>query len=305
MVTYIVQPGDTLALIAERFGTTVAAIVKANNIANPDVIFVGQVLQIPVPGAPPVPTPTPPPSITVPVGFRLYIVQPGDTLAEIAARFGTTVEVLAAINRIPNPDFIVVGQVLLVPIRPTIVIPTPLPPPPPPVVPPGPPVTPPPVPPPPAPPAPPPGPPGPPVPPGPPPTPPAPVTGVNQVSVVQDGLRHTFMVNKVSYARGEPVRMSLTKTNVATSPVTITYRSSQRFDFIVTRDTREIWRWSAGKFFTFAIERVTLPPGENLVFLQTWNQTTNEGVPVGPGVYTITAVNTGTGVRLSLQIEIR
>ncbi|MEW6230637.1 MAG: BsuPI-related putative proteinase inhibitor, partial [Bacillota bacterium] len=225
-----------------------------------------------------------------------------DTLAEIAARFGTTVEVLAAINRIPDPNFIVVGQVLLVPIRPTIVIPTPLPPPPPPVVPPGPPITPPgppvpPVPPPPAPPA----PPGPPMPPGP---PPPPVPGVNQVSVVQDGLRHTFTVNKTVFARGEPVRMTLTKTNVTTSPVTITYRSSQRFDFIVTRAGREIWRWSAGRFFTFAIERVTLPPGQNLVFMQTWNQVTNEGVPVPPGVYTITAVNTGTGVRLSLQIEI-
>jgi len=39
--------------------------------------------------------------------------------------------------------------------------------------------------------------------------------------------------------------------------------------------------------------------------VQVWNQTTNEGVPVPPGVYTVTAVNTGTGVRLSLQIEIR
>ncbi|MGE5587839.1 MAG: LysM peptidoglycan-binding domain-containing protein [Clostridia bacterium] len=293
MITYVVQPGDTLTLIAGRFGTTVAAIVEANNIANPDVIFVGQVLQIPVPGAPPAPAPAPQPPVAVPVGFRLYIVQPGDTLAEIAARFGTTVAVLAAINRIPNPDLIIVGQVLLVPTRPTIVVPTPLPPPPPPVVPPGPPVTPP------APPM----PPGPPVPPGPPPTPP-PVTGVNQVSVVQGGLRHTFMTNKVTFARGEPVRLSLSKTNVTTSPVTITYRSSQRFDFIVTRDTREIWRWSAGRFFTFAIERVSLPPGENLIFLQVWNQTTNEGVPVTPGVYTVTAVNTGTGVRLSLQITI-
>ncbi|MGE5594202.1 MAG: LysM peptidoglycan-binding domain-containing protein [Betaproteobacteria bacterium] len=293
MITYIVQPGDTLSLIAQRFGTTVAAIVEANDIANPDVIFVGQVLQIPVTGAPPAPmptpapTPAPPPVISVPVGFRPYIVQPGDTLAEIAARFGTTVEMLASVNRIPNPDLIVVGQVLLVPTRPVVAVPTP----PPPVLAP------------PAPPTPPPAPPGPPVPPGPPPAPPVPA--LNQVSVVQDGLRHTFMVNKLTYAQGEPVRMSLTKTNLTTGPVAITYRSSQRFDFIVTRDTREIWRWSSGKFFTFAIERVTLPPGQNLVFRHTWNQTTNEGVPVGPGVYTITAVNTGTGVRLSLQITIR
>ncbi len=278
MITYIVQPGDTLLVIAQRFGTTVGAIVEANNIPDPNLIFVGQVLQIPVPGAPPVVTPRPP-TVEVPTGFRLYIVQPGDGLAAIAARFGTTVQVLAALNRIANPDLIIVGQVLLVPVRPTVVIPTPLPPLPP-VVPPGPPVT-------------------PPAPPGP------PVTGVNQVSVVQGGLRHTFTINRRIFARGEPVRLSLTKTNVTTAPVVITHRSSQRFDFIVTLAGREVWRWSAGRFFTFAIERVTLPPGQNLVFVQTWNQTTNEGVPVRPGVYTVTAVNTGTGVRLSLQIEIR
>lgn len=60
---YVVQAGDTLAAIAQRFGTTVDAIVRANNITNPDLIFVGQVLVIPSPGVPPtppVPTPVPP-----------------------------------------------------------------------------------------------------------------------------------------------------------------------------------------------------------------------------------------------------
>ncbi len=47
MATYTVQTGDTLFAIAQRFGTTVEALVQANNIANPNVIFVGQVLTIP------------------------------------------------------------------------------------------------------------------------------------------------------------------------------------------------------------------------------------------------------------------
>lgn len=45
--TYTVKPGDTLSAIALKFGTTVAAIVAANNIANPNLIQVGQVLVIP------------------------------------------------------------------------------------------------------------------------------------------------------------------------------------------------------------------------------------------------------------------
>jgi len=45
--TYTVKPGDTLYAIAVKFGTTVAAIASANNIANPNQISVGQVLIIP------------------------------------------------------------------------------------------------------------------------------------------------------------------------------------------------------------------------------------------------------------------
>jgi len=45
--TYAVVEGDTLALIAQRFGTTVAALQSANGIEDPDEIVVGQVLVIP------------------------------------------------------------------------------------------------------------------------------------------------------------------------------------------------------------------------------------------------------------------
>jgi LysM repeat protein len=45
--TYVVRSGDTLSQIANRFDTTVPALVQANNIADPDVIDVGQELTIP------------------------------------------------------------------------------------------------------------------------------------------------------------------------------------------------------------------------------------------------------------------
>lgn len=63
-VTYIVQAGDTMFSIANRFGTTVAAIAVANDIADPTSINVGQVLVIPgltaTPTSPASVTPTPP-----------------------------------------------------------------------------------------------------------------------------------------------------------------------------------------------------------------------------------------------------
>jgi len=107
--TYVMQPGDTLAKIAYRYGTTVSALVEANNIANPNVIYVGQVLTLPGCTTTPAPTPTPPPATTS------YVVQPGDTLGKIAQQFGTTVSELTALNNISNPNLIYAGQVLLVP----------------------------------------------------------------------------------------------------------------------------------------------------------------------------------------------
>jgi hypothetical protein len=56
---YTIRPGDTLFVIARRFGVTVAQILAANpQIVNPDIIFVGQVICIPAAGPTP-PTPTP------------------------------------------------------------------------------------------------------------------------------------------------------------------------------------------------------------------------------------------------------
>lgn len=45
--TYTVKKGDTLTAIAKKYKTTVAAIVKANNIKNPDLIYAGQKIKIP------------------------------------------------------------------------------------------------------------------------------------------------------------------------------------------------------------------------------------------------------------------
>ncbi len=64
--------------------------------------------------ATPTPTRTPRPSAT-PVATRTYRVRAGDTLSSIAAEFGTTVKVLAALNGISDPSLIRTGQVLRIP----------------------------------------------------------------------------------------------------------------------------------------------------------------------------------------------
>ncbi|MBI4789946.1 MAG: LysM peptidoglycan-binding domain-containing protein [Chloroflexi bacterium] len=107
--TYTVQRGDTLSAIARKFDVTVAALVAANDIANPNQIRTGQVLTIPgVASENPPPTP-PAPSTTT------YTVQRGDTLSAIARKFGVSVAAIVAANNIANANLIKPAQVLTIP----------------------------------------------------------------------------------------------------------------------------------------------------------------------------------------------
>lgn len=51
-MTYTVKSGDTLSGIAKKYNSTVEALVASNGIKNKDLIYVGQVLTIPVNKAP-------------------------------------------------------------------------------------------------------------------------------------------------------------------------------------------------------------------------------------------------------------
>jgi len=105
---YTVQLGDTLASIAQQQGVTLSALINANGIGDPDLLWVGQKLLIP---GPPEGDSLPIPAISQ----TRYTVQPGDTLGAIAARFGATAAAIARVNRITSPDLIYVGLELAIP----------------------------------------------------------------------------------------------------------------------------------------------------------------------------------------------
>ncbi len=114
--THVVQPGENLFRIALQYGTTWPVLAAANNIANPNLIYVGQVLIIPGSGGTtPPPQPQPQPTAAPPTTPQTYTVVAGDTLTSIALRFGTTVSAIVQANGIVNPNLIFVGQVLNIP----------------------------------------------------------------------------------------------------------------------------------------------------------------------------------------------
>ncbi|MGB1252630.1 MAG: LysM peptidoglycan-binding domain-containing protein [Candidatus Promineifilaceae bacterium] len=138
--TYTVQRGDTLASIARQFNTTYPLLAQANNIVNPNLIYVGQQLIIPDGNPEPVPTlglvaPTTvssQPTTVVPQptsnsggsGYTTHIVQRGDTVARIARAYGVSISAIIQANALVNPNIIYPGQVLRIPSGANVVVTT-------------------------------------------------------------------------------------------------------------------------------------------------------------------------------------
>ena len=106
--TIIVQRGDTLSYLAIEYGTTVERLVELNDISNPNLIYVGETLNVPVTGAQ---------STTTTIYYR---VERGDTLSQIALEYGTTVDRLVELNNISNPNLIYVNEIIEIQSRRTV-----------------------------------------------------------------------------------------------------------------------------------------------------------------------------------------
>lgn len=93
--TYTVKSGDTLSVIAQKYGMSTSQLANLNGISNPDLIFVGQVLKVSGGGT-----------------TRSYTVQSGDALSVIAQKLGVSMQHLINLNGISNPNLIFPGQQL-------------------------------------------------------------------------------------------------------------------------------------------------------------------------------------------------
>ncbi|HAH87240.1 MAG TPA: hypothetical protein DCL60_07705 [Armatimonadetes bacterium] len=103
-------------------------------------------------------------------------------------------------------------------------------------------------------------------------------------------LKLTLATDKESYAEGEPVAITLSVTNSGTEARTLKFASGQQYDFVVSKDGREVWKWSAGKYFAQSLVSRVIGPGEVLRFKQVWNQEKTGGGRANPGEYCITGM---------------
>ncbi len=96
--SYTVKSGDSLSIIAQRFGVTVNELKSLNNLSS-NTIRIGQVLTLPGGG---------------PLQVSEHTIQRGETLSEIAVRYSVSLAGLRAANNLSS-DRILVGQVLKIP----------------------------------------------------------------------------------------------------------------------------------------------------------------------------------------------
>lgn len=103
-LVHIVQPGEFLRAIADRYGVTTAEIARANGIQVTDVLRIDQRLVIPQQGTP-----------QTPAAGQVHVVRSGENLHLIAQRYNVSLAALMAENGLSDPDVVRIGQELRIP----------------------------------------------------------------------------------------------------------------------------------------------------------------------------------------------
>lgn len=108
-VEHVVVQGETLLSLSRQYGTTVLAIMNRNGLSQPDTIYVGTKLTIPVGYSP---------SETPPTGTVKHVVQSGETLAQLARNYRTTIQEIIAANPAvaADPNNVKPGTELTIPV---------------------------------------------------------------------------------------------------------------------------------------------------------------------------------------------
>ncbi|MCM2535903.1 LysM peptidoglycan-binding domain-containing protein [Neobacillus pocheonensis] len=96
MQIHVVQSGDTLWAISQRYNVTISQVVTVNQLENPNKLVIGLALIIPTP-------------------HRTALVKPGETIDMIAKRNRLNVQTILQANRISNPSSIQPGMLLVIP----------------------------------------------------------------------------------------------------------------------------------------------------------------------------------------------
>lgn len=104
-VPYVIKAGDTFYKLAKEYNTTVAAIISANPLVDPEKLKIGETICIPTQKVHP----------PCPEG-NYYTIKPGDTLYRIAIRYNISLDDLVHANPLLDPTRLEIGQIICIPV---------------------------------------------------------------------------------------------------------------------------------------------------------------------------------------------
>lgn len=92
------------------------------------------------------------------------------------------------------------------------------------------------------------------------------------------------------YVLGQNVRLILTIANQIDINHTLSFRTSQQYDFIIKHEDQEVWQWSHGRFFAQALTQLHIKSHEVKIIHASWDQKDLIGQQVHPGTYTLLGI---------------
>jgi hypothetical protein len=106
--------------------------------------------------------------------------------------------------------------------------------------------------------------------------------------------------SKAVYATGEPLDLTLEVVNRSPRPVTLQFRTAQRYDVLIRNaQGQEVWRWATGQMFAQMLGEETLPPeGGKLTY------DVVAFVLLPPGSYTVTGVVPAAPAQMPARLEL-
>jgi hypothetical protein len=109
--------------------------------------------------------------------------------------------------------------------------------------------------------------------------------------------------SKAVYAEGEPVELTLQVVNRGPRPVTLQFRDSQRYDFLIRNaQGQEVWRWSANQMFAHMLGQETLSPdGGNLTYRVVARATLRRGSYTAMGVVPVIDAQMSALLEVTIQ----
>ncbi|MCY4071319.1 MAG: LysM peptidoglycan-binding domain-containing protein [Chloroflexi bacterium] len=132
--SHVVQPGEALNRIARRYGLDWQTLATVNNLSNPNLIYVGQVLKVPafevqaadtatteaataIAVSTIAPTVVPTPVRALPkLLYRIRVAQPGDTIEGLAQHYAVPLQDLLDLNNLRGESRLYAGEIVLLPL---------------------------------------------------------------------------------------------------------------------------------------------------------------------------------------------